>query len=56
MSCTLFNPIKAGGGAESIPWGGIWRPPRKGTERIGIGLKCMFIAQFLKGSSKKKLD
>ena len=29
--------------------------PRKRPSRKGIGLKCMFIAQFVMGSSKKKI-
>ena len=40
-----------------MDWGrGVPRPPpRKRPKRIGIGLKCMFIAQFYKTSLLKKI-
>ena len=34
--------------------GGVFRPPRKKTLKLGIGLKCMLKAQFFMDSSMKK--
>ena len=56
---TLFiNPIKTGGSESlySLGGGGLAPTPtrRKRTQRIGIGMKCMFIAQFFMASSLKK--
>ena len=60
VSCDNFyvNPIKAGGSKSKYRLrggGGVLRPPplEKGLMRIGIGMKCMFIAQFFKASSLK---
>ena len=54
----FINTIKAGG-SESMYrlGGGVPRPPsfRKMPYKIGIGLKCMFIAKFFKASSLKKI-
>ena len=36
----------------SIDWGDA--PPIKRPQRVGIGLKCMFIAQFFNTNSMKK--
>ena len=46
-ACSWVFPIKAGGLNLCIAWGGLKPPPppRKRLWRIGIGLKCMFIAQ-----------
>ena len=57
----FLNPIKAGGSESIYRLGeGVPRPPppfRKMPYKIGIGLKCMFIAKFFNSSSlKKKLD
>ena len=54
----LFN--SKGWGVESMYGlrGGVWRPYphlEKGLREIGIGLKCMFTAQFFTASSKKKI-
>ena len=55
-----INHIKAGGSEsmQSLVGGGRAShapPPRKRPERLGIELKCIFIDQFFKASSLKKI-
>ena len=53
------NPIKAGGLNLCTAGGGSVRCPppplRKRPDRMGIGLKCIFIDQFFKATSLKKI-
>ena len=50
----LFNSIKAGG-SKSMYILAFGAPPRKRPESIGMGLKCIFIAQFYGQLKEKKL-
>ena len=53
---SYFNPIKAGGSESMYSLGGSQAPPpsRKRPQKICLGLKCMFIAQFFKVSLLEK--
>ena len=57
VPASLKSPLKVGGSESMYRMGGRpTHPPLEKPERISLGFKRMFIAQFSRPAHEKKLD